>query len=190
MSALRNAAPIAAPILECRNLSVSYATARRRRSGGGRLQPLAARAERRTGWSGNRAAASRPWRSPSCGISGRPAASWGARSCSRGATCWPWRARSCGGFAAPRSPWSIRSRMASLNPSMTIGEQLIEVPMYHEGLGAPRRRRAHVRHAGSGSPGRRRADHALLPASDLRRPAAAHRHRHGAAVESTASAAG
>ena len=25
--------------------------------------------------------------------------------------------------------------MASLNPSMTIGEQLIEVPMYHEGIG-------------------------------------------------------
>src|SRR6202035_6154168 len=25
--------------------------------------------------------------------------------------------------------------MASLNPSMTIGEQLIEVPMYHEGMG-------------------------------------------------------
>jgi peptide/nickel transport system ATP-binding protein len=32
--------------------------------------------------------------------------------------------------------------MASLNPSMTLGEQLMEVPMYHEGL---RRRKAHAR---------------------------------------------
>jgi peptide/nickel transport system ATP-binding protein len=32
--------------------------------------------------------------------------------------------------------------MASLNPSMTLGEQLMEVPMYHEGL---RRRKAHTR---------------------------------------------
>ncbi len=32
--------------------------------------------------------------------------------------------------------------MASLNPSMTVGEQLMEVPMYHEGL---RRTQAHAR---------------------------------------------
>ena len=71
--------------------------------------------------------------------------------------------------------------MASLNPSMQIGEQLAEVPIYHAGAQPARmpwRRPVtmleRVRLIGL------RPHHELLSAPDLGRPAAARRHRDGA----------
>ena len=65
---------------------------------------------RRSAWSANRVAASRPWRSPSCVTWARTAPSPAARSSSWAATSPRCRKRSCDPSAARRSPWSIRSQ--------------------------------------------------------------------------------
>ena len=69
--------------------------------------------------------------------------------------------------------------MASLNPVMTVGRQLMEVPMLHEGLGE---RAARARALDMLAEVRLQDGESVLgalPASALRWPAAAHRHRDG-----------
>ncbi len=80
--------------------------------------------------------------------------------------------------------------MASLNPSMKIARQLMEVPLFHEGCSEQERLCARARDARRRAPARSQADHGELSAPDLGRPAAARGHRHGAAVEPGAAAAG
>ena len=73
--------------------------------------------------------------------------------------------------------------MASLNPTMLIGRQLMEVPLIHDKVSkeeARARALDMVKAVRLPDPER---DHARLSASALRRPAAARRHRHGALVE-------
>ena len=70
--------------------------------------------------------------------------------------------------------------MSSLNPVMTIGRQLIEVPMLHhalDGRRAWRRAVAMLEEVRLPDP---ESHDVALPAPTLRRPAAARRHRHGA----------
>ena len=79
--------------------------------------------------------------------------------------------------------------MASLNPAMKIGQQLMEVPILHDKVSkeeAYRRALETVRAVKLPDPERMMK---LLPAPAFGRPAAAHRDRHGAAVEAGAAAA-
>ena len=68
-------------------------------------------------------------------------------------------------------------------PVDEVGEQLMEVPIYHEGVGRREAGTRAARGCSKGALARRRADHGLLSASDFRRSAAAGRHCHGAAVD-------
>ena len=73
--------------------------------------------------------------------------------------------------------------MASLNPSMPIGRQLMEVPLYHEEVSEAEARDRALKMLAAvklPDPG---ADHGRLPAPDLGRPAAARGDRHGAALQ-------
>ena len=79
--------------------------------------------------------------------------------------------------------------MASLNPAMKIGQQLMEVPLIHDKVSKEEAYKRGARNGARGQAARPRAHDALLSAPALRRPAAAHRHRHGAAVEAGAAAA-
>ena len=79
--------------------------------------------------------------------------------------------------------------MASLNPAMKVGKQLMEVPLIHDKVSKEEAYQRSLDMLTRRAPAGSRADDALLSASALRRPAAAHRHRHGAAVEAGAAAA-
>ena len=79
--------------------------------------------------------------------------------------------------------------MASLNPAMKVGKQLMEVPLIHEKVSQGGGLQALARGAEGGAPARPGTHDELLSAPALRRPAAAHRHRHGAAVEAGAAPA-
>ena len=70
--------------------------------------------------------------------------------------------------------------MSSLNPVMSVGRQLMEVPILHSGARPGRSAPPRARHHGGRRAAGPRAAVRPLPAPDLRRPAAAHRHRHGA----------
>jgi peptide/nickel transport system ATP-binding protein len=72
--------------------------------------------------------------------------------------------------------------MASLNPAMLIGEQLMEVPIFHEGVGAKKKPTSarSIEVLTRCAPARPQADARLLPAPAFWRPAAAHGDRHGA----------
>ncbi len=73
--------------------------------------------------------------------------------------------------------------MASLNPSLLIGKQLMEVPLFHEKVTEAEARERARQDPGRGQAARPAADHELLPAPDLGRPAAARGDRHGAALQ-------
>ena len=70
--------------------------------------------------------------------------------------------------------------MASLNPALTVGEQIAETLTLHRGLRGRRARRPRARAAAPGAHQRPRAPRARLPAPDERRhpPARGRRHRH------------
>ena len=76
--------------------------------------------------------------------------------------------------------------MASLNPTMLIGRQLMEVPLIHDRVSKEEAHKRAPRHGQGRPPARPRPHHARLSASALRRPAAAHRHRDGAAFQPAA----
>ena len=76
--------------------------------------------------------------------------------------------------------------MASLNPAMKVDRQLMEVPMIHEGASAADARAQALRVVEAVRLPDPEAHPRQLPAPALRRPAAAHRHRHGADVEALA----
>ena len=76
--------------------------------------------------------------------------------------------------------------MASLNPAMKVGRQLMEVPLIHEGASAADARAQALRVVEARAPPRPCADPRQLPPPALGRPAAAHRHRHGADVQARA----
>ena len=67
--------------------------------------------------------------------------------------------------------------LASLNPCLTVGEQLAEVLTIHQGLGGQAGRLSHDARAGPHA--RSARHHAPLSPPDLRRTAAARGHRHG-----------
>ena len=79
--------------------------------------------------------------------------------------------------------------MASLNPAMKVGKQLMEVPLIHEKVSKTEAYQRSLDYAEGRAPAGPGTDDALLSSSALRRPAAAHRHRHGAAVEPGAAPA-
>ena len=79
--------------------------------------------------------------------------------------------------------------MASLNPAMKVGQQLMEVPILHDKVSKEEAYKRALADGARGAAARSGAHDALLSAPALRRPAAAHRHRHGAAVEAGAAAA-
>ena len=79
--------------------------------------------------------------------------------------------------------------MASLNPAMKVGAQLMEVPLIHEKVSkdeAYKRSLEMVRSVRLPDPERMMRSY---PAPAFGRTAAAHRHRHGAAVEAGPAAA-
>ena len=125
----------------------------------------------------------------SCATSPRSAGSSAARSGSRAAT---WATMSRRGAAPASAATKIamiyQEPMASLNPAMKVGQQLMEVPMIHDKVSTRARpTRGRCEMVRGGAPARSRAHDALLSAPALRRPAAAHRHRHGADVEAGAA---
>ena len=69
--------------------------------------------------------------------------------------------------------------LASLNPCLTVGEQLSEVLTVHRGAGGRGLADRLSRDARAGPHARPARDHAPLPAPALGRPAAARGHRHG-----------
>jgi len=74
--------------------------------------------------------------------------------------------------------------MALAQPSMKIAEQLAEVPLYHEGVSQREALDRAEDDAIASAARRPAADHEFIPASDLRRPAAARRRRDGACCRS------
>jgi peptide/nickel transport system ATP-binding protein len=141
MTAQSNAAAPDAPILECRNLSVSYAG----RAGDVpavidfNLALMRGEAHGLVGESG-------------CGKStialaimqylGKAGRVVGGRILFRGRDLLAMKGEDLRGIRGGAIAMIYQEPMASLNPSMTIGAQLIEVPMHHEGMG---RRDAAVR---------------------------------------------
>ena len=67
--------------------------------------------------------------------------------------------------------------MASLNPAMKIGKQLMEVPMIHEGVSEKEAWQRALEVVDRCAPARPRADARRLSAPAFGRPAAAHRDR-------------
>ena len=132
------------PILEIDNLRISFFT----RAGeipavmDFSLQGLCR--ARRWGWSANPAAANRRSRSRSCAICRGSAASPRARSTSRAATWASCRNAELRAIRGSKIAMVYQEPMASLNPTMRIGRQLMEVPLIHDkvtqGRGAQRAR--------------------------------------------------
>jgi peptide/nickel transport system ATP-binding protein len=134
MTAQTNAAARDTPILECRNLSISYAG----RTGDVpavidfNLALMRGEAHGLVGESG-------------CGKStialaimqylGKAGRVVGGRILFRGRDVLAMKGEELRGIRGGAIAMIYQEPMASLNPSMTIGEQLIEVPMYHEGMG-------------------------------------------------------
>ena len=177
-----------APVLEITDLKPFLLDPGRRDPGRDRL--LAHRAEGREhrAWSANRAAASPRWRWPSCSTWATTGPSRAGASGSRGWSSRSSRPTSCGRFRGSHISMIYQEPFAALNPSLTLGTQLKEVPMTHDGISDAE---AHDRalqvlndvrlpDADSG--------HGGVSAPDLRRPAAARGHRHGAALQSLAAA--
>ena len=132
------------PVLECKNVSISYYTR------AGEVPAvydfnLTSIPAKRSASSANRAAASRPSRSPSCNIWARTAPSPAARSGSSAATCAPCREEELRQIRGSQISMVYQEPMASLNPSMLVKDQLIEVPMIHEGISADGRLQARGR---------------------------------------------
>jgi peptide/nickel transport system ATP-binding protein len=141
MTAQSDAATPDAPILECRNLSISYAG----RAGDVpavidfNLALMRGEAHGLVGESG-------------CGKStialaimqylGKAGRVVGGRILFRGRDLLTMKGEELRGIRGGAIAMIYQEPMASLNPSMTIGAQLIEVPMHHEGMG---RRDAAVR---------------------------------------------
>ncbi len=113
--------------------------ARRRDTGGGRLQHEADAGRGGTASSASPAAASPRWRSPSCSTWARTATSSPARSCSMGRDMRTMSEEELRQIRGSKIAMVYQEPMASLNPAMTCGEQLAEVPIY------PRRRSAEKR---------------------------------------------
>ena len=63
----------------------------------------------------------------------------GVRCASRGATCSAWMKRKLRSLRGAEIAMVYQEPFAALNPSMTIGRQLMEVPMIHEGVVSGRR---------------------------------------------------
>jgi peptide/nickel transport system ATP-binding protein len=134
MTAQTNAAARDTPILECRNLSISYAG----RTGDVpavidfNLSLMRGEAHGLVGESG-------------CGKStialaimqylGKAGRVVGGRILFRGRDVLDMRGEELRAIRGGAIAMIYQEPMASLNPSMAIGEQLIEVPMYHEGMG-------------------------------------------------------
>ena len=113
----------------------------------------------------------------------------GGRSSSRAATWASCRTEELRDIRGYEIAMIYQEPMASLNPAMKVGQQLMEVPIIHDKVSQGRGLQAcarMVRAVRLPDPG---AHDAVLSAPALRRPAAAHRHRHGADVEAGAAAA-
>ena len=121
----------------------------------------------------------------------RTAASSAARSCFKGRDMThDERGGAAPASAARRSPWSIRSRWPRSTRRCRSAEQLaggadLSTRGVTRGGGA---RRGRARCSAQRPAARPAAHHGVLSAPDLGRPAAARRHRHGAAVQPGAAA--
>src|ERR1700693_4443927 len=136
-----NAAALDAPILECRNLSVSYA---------GRAGDvpavidfnLALRRGEAHGLVGESGCGKSTIALAIMQYLGKAGRVVGGRILFRGRDLLAMKGEELRGIRGGAIAMIYQEPMASLNPSMTIGAQLIEVPMHHEGMG---RREAAVR---------------------------------------------